>query len=266
MSFVLYSLKLFIITSIPIFYLYRPSISEDNTMLVNKALNSYKIDKPRFEKLHWKDLKQIPKDKRPKPPKMKKIEGLLFGISECFNAVNSKKCAAVIMEASINPRIIVQPILEACVELSIPVICVNGLRTTSFTNFNIPTSCLGIECGWLPELHNLVLEIAKEYNVAKEDKKIKQELMETAPLLESVMDSKNEVTLFPYLYRTDKKSRIFVPSGQTGNVFKSIQALNGQDFIKIKDESNQHTKDNIYMQMIVKRISNNQNRAKTKKL
>ncbi|RVE51361.1 hypothetical protein evm_004041 [Chilo suppressalis] len=248
----------------PVFW---PLISEDQKVLFEKALNKFKIDIPHFKKLHWKELKEIPKEKRPKPPKIDKVNGLLFGITECFHAVKSKDCAAVIVEASVNPRIIVQHVIEACIDLEIPIICVNDLRVACHKNFNIPTSCLGIKSDLLPELLNQVLEIAKNYKVPRkaDQSSCKAELMETTPSVESIKGADCGVTLFPYLHRTDKKSRVFIPTGQKTNLTSNMQRFSGQDFIEFKEKLDTPVNKNSYMKMLVKRISNNPNRLQAKK-
>lgn len=51
--------------------LHRPELTEEEGKRLESALKKHKIAIPEFKKPHWQDLKLIPKDQRPKPPKLK---------------------------------------------------------------------------------------------------------------------------------------------------------------------------------------------------
>lgn len=78
----------------------------------------------------------------------RKVDGLIFGITECSHTIDKDQCSALIIESAVNPRIIVEPILEKCTVKEIPVLCVRDLRKLTLLNFGIKTSCLGLrnEC------------------------------------------------------------------------------------------------------------------------
>lgn len=67
------------------------------------------------------------------------------------------------------------------------------------------------------------------------------------------------VSLYPYLYRTDKK-RVFIP--ENAEKVKTSRDFIGQNFVAFS--SNEVKKEKSFKKMIVKRISNNPNRAKVK--
>lgn len=244
----------------PVFW---PEITEDEGKRLESTLKKHKIDIPEFKKPHWKTLKQIPKEKRPKPPQLKKVDGLLLGIRECTEAVQNKQCAAIIIEAKINPRMIVQPILEMCRTKDIPVLCLNDLRNVTRINFGVPTSCLGIKCNSLSDVTKVIVELAKNHpkpklsNDLKKANKIEVENKAIAEKMDIEVLKASEVTTFQFLYRTSKKNRVFVPNASE-NVKQPTEFI-GQDFIEFSEKPKQ--KDSkAYMKMILKRISNNPDR------
>jgi ribosomal protein L7Ae-like RNA K-turn-binding protein len=193
----------------------------------------------------------------------RKVNGLLFGISECCNEVKAKQCAAVILDSNVNPRIIVQPLIEACVDARVPVLCVSDLRAISKNNFGIPTSCLGLKCDCLLELQGQILEIAKKYQLPA---KTLISVIESMEVFEDTEDDKDDlkpILQCPYLYRTDVKNRIFVPSESKSDVPSLTKTFKGQDFVGFSNKSLQIDKKS-YKQMILKKISNNPNRVKVK--
>ncbi|KAI5642052.1 hypothetical protein NE865_05744 [Phthorimaea operculella] len=166
-----------------------PAIADDQKEKVDTVLSKYKVPLPDFQKPHWKDLKSLPKEQRPKPPKIEKVEGLYFGISECKDAVQSDQCSGIIIEATVNPRTIVQPVLESCIDKRIPAICFEGLRKTTKSYFGIPTSCLGIKKGSLEDvtevLHQLgseKLPVKKQASVIVEDTEMTNDKQKTSPM------------------------------------------------------------------------------------
>ncbi|CAH2043923.1 unnamed protein product, partial [Iphiclides podalirius] len=101
--------------------LYWPTLSEKEEKELEAMLIKYRIDIPHFKKLHWNELKNIPKNQRPKPPSVKKAEGFIFGISECSSLLENNQVAALILEAAINPRTIAQTLLRVCDKNQVPV-------------------------------------------------------------------------------------------------------------------------------------------------
>ncbi|CAB3234198.1 unnamed protein product [Arctia plantaginis] len=134
-----------------------PEIMEDNRLRLENILNKYKVKIPEFKKPHWKELMLIPKENRPKPPKIKKVDGLLFGITECSHAIDKYQCSAIILESAVNPRIIVEPILEKCTLREIPVLCMRDLRKLTLLNFGVKTSCLGLRNECLLDVYNEII-------------------------------------------------------------------------------------------------------------
>lgn len=49
---------------------FRPILSNDEKEALDSVLSKLKVHIPEFIKPHWKDLKSIPKEQRPKPPKI----------------------------------------------------------------------------------------------------------------------------------------------------------------------------------------------------
>lgn len=69
-----------------------------------------------------------------------------------------------------------------------------------------------------------------------------------------------------YLYRTNKKTRAFVPPFQ-GEIKRAKLKFTDQDFIEFSNETNElnnKSDKKAYMKMLVKRMSNNPNRVKVK--
>ncbi|XP_026321583.1 uncharacterized protein LOC113231471 [Hyposmocoma kahamanoa] len=247
----------------PVFW---PLLSNDEKESLDSTLSKFKIHIPEFTKPLWKDLKSIPKQQRPKHPKIERIEGLVFGISECLTLIKSKQSSAIVIESAVNPRMIIQPILEACINNQVPVVCLEGLRKTCLSNFGIPTTCLGVRKDSLKEISDKVNELAKDKIPLVQTKEAKNEDVvlsnsKTASTMD-VADSSQCV----YLYRTNKKTRVFVPPSE-GDIKKSKLKFIGQDFIEFSDKTNKpisKSDKKAYMKMLVKRISNNPNRVKVK--
>ncbi|KAF9418873.1 hypothetical protein HW555_004393 [Spodoptera exigua] len=245
--------------------LFWPEATEDEGNKLVNMLKKHKINQEPFKKPHWKDLKDLPKEQRPKPPKLKKPEGLLLGVRECTESVHNGECSAIIIEAKINPRLIVQPVVEMCTAKGVPYICLNNLRQVSMVNFGVPTSCLGIKCDCLLDIKKEIAEIAKNHPATKFIKQIKQD-----DIIEEKMDidqtSNNnevkvtEVTPFKFLYRTSKSTRVFVPT-TTDNTSKTNKKFIGQNFIEFSDKQ---TDNETYKKMLLKRMTNNPNRVKKK--
>uniref|UniRef100_A0A2A4K0X1 Ribosomal protein L7Ae/L30e/S12e/Gadd45 domain-containing protein n=1 Tax=Heliothis virescens TaxID=7102 RepID=A0A2A4K0X1_HELVI len=241
----------------PVFW---PEITEDEGKRLESTLKKHKIDIPEFKKPHWKTLKLIPKEKRPRPPQIKKVDGLLFGIRECADTVQNKNCAAIIIEAKVNPRMIVQPILEMCRTRDVPVLCLNDLRNVTRLYFGVSTSCLGIKCNSLSDVTRAIVDIAKNHPKPKLSNDLKKSNNIEVEKMEKV-SKVSDATTFQFLYRTSKKSRIFVPNASE-NVKQPTKFI-GQDFIEFSEKPAQ--KDSkAYMKMILKRISNNPDRVKKK--
>lgn len=176
--------------------------------------------------------------------------------------IESGECSAIVIESSVNPRSIVQPILEACSNKKVPALCLNGLRKITTTNFGIRTTCLGIKTNYLPDLKNKVGEIARGYKPPQDKIVLEQPKIENMEVVEdnkneNVMDVQDSTTY--YLYRTDKKTRVFTPPDS--KMCKPTKKFVGQNFIEFSEKSSNK---NVYMKMMVKRISNNPNRGKVK--
>ncbi|KAL4711532.1 hypothetical protein ACJJTC_000548 [Scirpophaga incertulas] len=244
---------------------YWPLVSDKEKQAIMEALSPYKVHMPKFEKLHWKVLKQIPKEERPKPPKQIKVDGILFGIMECREAIKRNQCSVLIIDASVNPRIIVQPVIEACVHAEVPVLCVDSFKILTSKYFGIPTSSFGIKKNYLPDLQSKILDIAENYKLPQKN------LLSTVPVekmdvsvTEIISDNnKQSTTKCPYLYRTSKKERVFIPPNGITATGDHTQNFNGQNFIGLSENQNSPNHKS-YMKMIVKRISNNSNRVKVK--
>lgn len=194
----------------------------------------------------------------------RRVKGLVFGLSECRNLVDNQQLAALIIENEVTPRVIVHPLLEACNKSSVPAVCLTGLKKISSSNFGIATSCLGIKLNLLKILTNKITEISKKHKPQdiKENSVINVCSIENNKQDINMKDSIENietVSLYPYLYRTDKK-RVFIP--ENAEKVKTSRDFIGQNFVAFS--SNEVKKEKSFKKMIVKRISNNPNRAKVK--
>ncbi|XP_038222348.1 uncharacterized protein LOC119839960 [Zerene cesonia] len=235
-----------------------PLASDPEIASLEAVLQKHCINIPTFKKLHWNEIKSIPKEKRPKPPPIKKVEGLLFGISECQNSIESGICSAILIESEVNPKVLVESLIEDCQTHSIPFICLKDLRKTSAINFGIATSCLGIKKNCLLDIQSVIEDIyekkqpiIKEISITKSCEK--EESMD--------MDTSSQILTYPYLHRKDKKTRVFSPSENT-KLGNAMNKFSGQNFIEFSGSKKSDRKS--YMNMILKRISNNPNRVKLK--
>ncbi|CAF4810684.1 unnamed protein product [Pieris macdunnoughi] len=236
--------------------------SKEEHLRLETTLQKYRVTLPEFKKPHWNDIKDLPKEKRPRPTPCKRVEGLIFGLSECQESLKNGLCSGILIESDVNPKLLVEPIIEDCCSNLIPYICLSGLRKTSAVNFGISTSCLGIQKGFLSDIQNEVQVIFNQkYNNKPEVKNIvnnEKEITETPMIVENV----KEIKIYPYLYRKSKKERVFKPS-ESQAVQTVTEKLTGQNFIGISENKKNDSKS--YMNMILKRMSNNPNRVKLKK-
>lgn len=206
----------------------------------------------------------------------RKVDGFIFGLTECHNLLEINQVAALILEAAINPRTIVQPLLDVCDKNEVPVVCLTNLRKISAINFGITTSCLGVKkTDSLKDVIDKIVQISRQHQTSNSNNlcqnSVKEE-KENDKLInidvESTMEGKKEpdianVPCYTYLYRTDKK-RVFVPTN-VDEMKTSKNQFIGQNFIELPSEE-ESKNSNAYMKMVVKRISNNPNRAKKKKV
>lgn len=158
-----------------------------------------------------------------------------------------------------NPRTIVLPLIEQCINTKIPTLCLNGLRKFTAAYFGIPTTCLGVKCDHLKDLKEIISDLAKQYSPRPK----KSTEIDSCVIQEDNDELENTevIPTCPYLYRTSKRIRVFNPSLVEP---KSKKAFIGQDFIGISEKPDQNTDSKAYMNMILKKIRNNQNRVKRK--
>lgn len=185
-------------------------------------------------------------------------------MSECRSSLNVKKISALLVESTINPRTIIQPIIADCALSNIPILCLQGLKNICTNNFGIPTSCLGIqEC--LKDLVDKIKDISLSSQAKVVNDKVETEtndIKEVTTENKMDIDTDKNVTAFSYLYRTSKKSRVFVPNNSQEN---KIKEFGGQHFIKFSEPAPEnHSESKKFKKMIVKRIANNPNRVKVK--
>ncbi|XP_063626105.1 uncharacterized protein LOC134797689 [Cydia splendana] len=244
-----------------------PVLSEENARDLSTSLRKYKVEIPEFKKLKWDVLKNIPKEERPKPPPIKKPDGLLLGLRQCSEAIRNKDCSALIVDSEVNPKSIAQPIIEACITAEVPVIGFKNLKELSLSNFGVKTACLGVKQGCLEEISKKIRELAKmcapmpPKSVQKEEVTVKTESQDI-----KMSDSIDNTEITNYLLkRISKKTRVFVPPSDTET--KEVKKkFAGQDFIEFSGKTNkENTSDernvkHAYKNMKLKRITNNPNR------
>ncbi|XP_045775022.1 uncharacterized protein LOC123873951 [Maniola jurtina] len=244
---------------------YWPVVTEDEKSVLQTALEKHRVYIPEFKKPHWNDIKLMPKNERPQPPHIQKVDGLLFGISSCCTMVETQACSGVLIEANVNPQAIVQPIIEACTSSNIPVLCLNDLRNLCLTYFGIKTSCLGVKKNCLQDLSNKINEIFKNYKVEKKYSPIPISCPENESLIKKVKNEESPMDIdayCPYVYRADRKSRAFVPDAQQDA--KANNQFTGQHYIKLPQETKSHKDRKAYLKMILKKVSSNPHRVKVK--
>lgn len=153
------------------------------------------------------------------------------------------------------------PLIEQCKSAEVPTLCLNGLKRITSAYFGIPTSCLGIKSDFL-EMTDVICELVRHYRLPNSKNSTKDYGL-NIEVDEKNNCVKNSPILMPcpYLYRTCKRMRVFNPSLIEP---KSKKAFVGQDFIEFSDKPEEKTDSKAYMSMILKKISNNQNRVKRK--
>lgn len=187
-------------------------------------------------------------------------------MTTCAKSVPNGSCDAVLLDANVNPRILVQHVIDACVTAQVPILCLKELKKVTRNYFGFPTCCLGVIKGESSvfELRNTITNVSKSYGAPKRAKEVPENTkIEVNELIKVCEKKEDESSTFTYLYRTSKKSRVFTPPTD-GSLGKAQQGFIGQDFIEFGSVQKQQTANNSksYMNMIVKRITNNPNRKK----
>lgn len=142
----------------------------------------------------------------------------------------------------------------------------SNLRKNCATDFGIPTSCLGIKDNSLHDLHSEILGIAKSLNYPKvlnKEKEMKMDTEITQNKTEEHISIQHQNTEYLYLYRSTKKTRVFVPS--KGTTVRTVKDFTGHNFISLPHkEDHKQNSNKKHMKMLLKKILNNPNREKRK--
>lgn len=235
-----------------------PIIPNDKRESIIEIVQKYKVDIPEFKKLKWSELKDIPKAHRPKPPRLKKMEGLIFGVNECSTSLKTGKCKAVILDADVNPQILVHHIIDSCKLENIPFGCISDLKKVSKTNFGFATCCLGVgEEACVSELRSAIEEYSKTLPNIKRNVEVK----EVEKL--KIEDKKiiKERPKFEYLKRDSTTTRVFVPPSAIEHM--ETNDFSGQNMIKVNTVQQKFSRKNRYLKnVIVKKLSSNPNRKR----
>ncbi|CAK1555711.1 unnamed protein product [Leptosia nina] len=245
--------------------------SDEEACEVIQVLRKYSVVIPKFKKPHWNDIKCIPKEKRTKPPPIQKVEGLLFGLSECQDSIQESSCSGILIEATVNPKLLVEPIIDLCCTKSIPYLCMKDLRKTTAEAFGIPTSCLGLKNDCILDIQLVIQNIYKKHEIIHKSLPLANEStyneeipMDTVEPCNAVSISKEmckENQCITYLYRSSKKERVFIPNGTQNQ--NATNKFSGQNFIKF-EEDNKNMNKKAYKNMILKRVTSNPKRVKLK--
>lgn len=153
--------------------------------------------------------------------------------------------------------------IDACIIMNIPVVCMENLRNMCKGYFGIQTSCLGIKKGSMLDLSTKLEKISQNHKPKL--KIIPKETLEsenTKCIKNDVPMEVEDIKCSPYLYRTSKKNRVFVPSNKVEE--KDKNQFIGQHFIKLSEQSEIKKGSKAFMRMMLKKISNNPNRVKLK--
>lgn len=242
--------------------LYWPAISERECDSIISCLQKYKTHET-IKKVHWNQLKNAPKAERPKHPRQQRTN-IIHGISQCTRKIKNKSCKAILLDANINPQIMVRNILDMAVNVNIPVVCVPNLKRMSTNIFSFPSACLclnEISTDMDRELFGTIIAIA-----AKLPKNNTVKLEECDRDKEKTFIHKDDENLeqycppFTYLRRNNKKTRIFIP--ESSNISNSIDQhkFSGQGFIKFNVAES--TQKSNFKGMLLKRVKNNAARKK----
>ncbi|VVC90012.1 unnamed protein product, partial [Leptidea sinapis] len=235
-----------------------PKVSEVERDVIDTLLQKYRIEIPEYKKTHWNEIKLIPKVNRPKQPPLPKVKGLLFGISECRNAMANGTCSALLLEIDINPKLLGESVIEACNTFQVPHICFKGLRDICKNYFGIPTSSLGIVKNNFEDLQNVITVYHKQKYPEKTQTNVVEVIEETHKPSEVLIEAMN-VQPYPYLYRKNKNTRIFTPAKEKSN--QKRNKFEGQNYINVPIASTKSDR-KLYMNMILKKMQNNPDRQK----
>lgn len=197
----------------------------------------------------------------------RKVEGLIFGINHCARAIPTGECKAVILDAEIQPQLLVHHVIDACVLANIPFVCLKQLKKMTADFFGFQTCCLGVKSNKnVEEIKNIIERFAPLRNIPQQNTTTKCEEIDKTNNNEDLNVRENVKVKEPflYLYRNSKETRIFVPSSNE-TVEKNTKDFSGQSFIGItKNESDiiKTKKNHQYKPMIVKRMQDNPNRKR----
>lgn len=183
------------------------------------------------------------------------MDGLIFGLTECQESIKRGICSGIMLDSEINPKLLAEPIIEDCCNHFIPHLSLKDFKKTSASYFGIPTSCLGIQKGSLFDIQNTLVDIFYQKCKPEKNEFNNEQKRSESPM---VVDDVTEIKSYPYLYRKNKKERVFTPSeyGATQDATKKSSEQN------IGFLENQLGDRKMFKKMILKRICSNSKRIK----
>ncbi|XP_057659467.1 ribonuclease P protein subunit p38-like [Diorhabda carinulata] len=274
---------------------------EELENILTKNLPRYYVKKTNIP---WRELKNIPKPERKEfrtkynedhnipHEKIVKPVDVLIGINKVSKALESNSAQAILISSKVQPRLLVQHIIDLAVLYNVPILCLNNLCERMKSVTGIQTVCFGISknnCN--DSKYKLIVEkiesIFKKipppkshinygrsidsFKIQKESKEIEEEKREKIEINEA------EIRKSVYLKRPDDNSRAFVPVmeekkkilamdvDQTGFLAfteELVEKINGDSKINI---SKKKTKSRAqYKALIVKRLKGDNNRNQRK--
>lgn len=291
-------------------YFWPEALTEDQEELENILRNNLPRYQDKKIQIPYHELKNIPKlerkdfrikygqDRNIPQEKTLKPAGVLIGINAVSKALETNSAQAILISADVEPRLLVQHIIDQAVLYNVPILCVNNLRGKIKTITGIGTVCFGISKDMCdnPKYKLIIEQIESIFNKIPPptshinyDRSINSFKIQNEPEIERKKEkmqvNEAEIRKSVYLKRANDNSRAFVPineeskktftmevdqTGFLGFTETSVKKLN--DDSKINKNFNGREKKALsrsqYKALIVKRLKGdvNRNQRKMKKM
>ncbi|KAL1494068.1 hypothetical protein ABEB36_009725 [Hypothenemus hampei] len=268
---------------------YWPKITaEEATTLREILTNNLPKIVVSMEKIPWKEYKKISKSKR-KPQNQKndqeliaeKKQGLIFGVNDVTKALEKASVASVLITEDVQPRLMVEHLIEQSVLTLTPILVVPKLREILKTVCGFSSITIAFtKLKKYPMIQQVIENIYKNHPVPRNYIHF-QKYLDTVNssiividdtlrdddsviyLDDTIGNDESKIKSF-YLYRDSKQQRAFVPEKSSVPLEKHTFQSNSEDFVAFNVDNVNNEMPMQYECLKVKKTKGDSNRNKRK--
>ncbi|XP_066253915.1 uncharacterized protein [Euwallacea similis] len=273
---------------------YWPVISTEDSDCIHSILSQQlpKLINERV-KVPWPELKKIPKCDRkayrnnfidsqsPQLIDKEAREGLILGVNDTTKAIENRLIQSILITDNVQPRLLVEHLIDQCVLMRIPVLVVPQLKSLLKQSCGISSIVIAFtNCVKYSKVYETIKDISVKYPVPRNhihfhrivnaaDKSlivIDDSILEP-PVGEKQGGKDNNSTESPnfYLLRKNDKERAFIPKTSTQQINKAPSQIASTDvFMAFSENPVEMPVYKNYRSLKVKRTKGDCNRNKRK--